>query len=133
MTLQKDFDELFMNRTDNPKSGMTEMEALEYELTKEKLNNIINFIKEMNSQNSNDLWLELDSEIGTLQVVLQNGAYRRGLKDGIELSGGIKIFGLDYVIKPFPPKSETNEQSEMQNHCNLKHPSLPCTFEELTK
>jgi hypothetical protein len=103
--LQEKFDELFMDRTSNPKEGMTEAEILRYESARNTFDNLWQSINEMLPASGKDLMFELDSIIGELHILITQSAYRVGLEDGIKLEGGLKLFGLDYVIKPFPMKS----------------------------
>lgn len=101
-SLSEAFDNLFWERANGNEKNMTDTEVLEYELCKEKIDEITNYLKKNKHLCGTDLWLELDSAIGSLQVIIQKCSYRRGIKDGIGLTGGVRIFGLDYTLKPAP-------------------------------
>lgn len=102
--LQEKIDEFFLDRTSDPKEGMAEAEILRYKSAYDVYHNLFQLINEMLPENGKGLMFELDGVIGELQVLITQSAYRVGLEDGIGLEGGLKLFGLNYIIKPLPMK-----------------------------
>lgn len=98
MTLQKKFNELFMDRTCDLTISMTEEELLQYKRSKEKYDELYQAIKDIVPDSGKYILFELDTVIGNFQALLTDCAYKLGIKDSFELSNGIKIFDVKLLI-----------------------------------